>query len=91
LVLRSKKVRIRPMPELEEAELEDPIMPNKWIYHKDTPIKNILNYILHEYEMFKNEDEMEKGMGPEMVCLLTKTGNIENCSIQGLERVHSEI
>jgi hypothetical protein len=59
LVLRSTRVRIRTMHELEEAELEDPVMPNKWVYHKDTPIKNVLNYILHEYEMFKNEDEME--------------------------------
>jgi hypothetical protein len=38
-------------------------MPNKWIYHKDTPIKNVLNYILRKYEMFKNEDEMEKDDG----------------------------
>ena len=45
------------MHELEEAELDDPILPNKWIYHKDAPLKNVLNYILHEYEMFKNEDE----------------------------------
>ena len=48
---------------LEEAELEDPIPPNKWIYHKDAPLKNVLNYILHEYEMFKNEDEMEEEDG----------------------------
>jgi hypothetical protein len=59
LVLRSNKVRIRAMHELEEAELEDPVIPNKWVYHKDTPIRNVLNYILHEYEMFKNEDETE--------------------------------
>ena len=63
LVLRSNKVRIRKMHELEEAELDDPILPNKWIYHKDTPLKNVLNYILHEYEMFKNEDEMEEDVG----------------------------
>jgi hypothetical protein len=63
LVLRSNKVRIRTMHELEEAELEDPIMPNRWIYHKDTPLKNVTGYILREYEMFKNEDEMEKDNG----------------------------
>lgn len=51
------------MRELEEAELEDPVMPNKWIYHKDTPIKDVLKYILREYDMFKNEDEMEKDGG----------------------------
>jgi hypothetical protein len=62
-VLRSNKVRIRKMHELEEAELDDPILPNKWIYHKDAPLKNVLNYILHEYEMFKNEDEMEEDDG----------------------------
>ena len=63
LVLRSNKVRIRKMHELEEAELDDPILPNKWIYHKHAPLKNVLNYILHEYEMFKNEDEMEEDDG----------------------------
>ena len=60
LVLRNNKVRIKTMNELEEAELEDPVLPNKWIYHKDVPLKDVLNYILHENEMFKNEDEWEK-------------------------------
>jgi hypothetical protein len=50
------------MNEIEQAGLEDPILPNKWIYHKDTPLKNVISYILHEYEMFKNE-EMEKDNG----------------------------
>ena len=38
LVLRSDKVRIRTMRELEETEQDDPIMPNKWIYHKDSDL-----------------------------------------------------
>jgi hypothetical protein len=63
LVLRSNKVRIKTMSELEEAELEDPLMPNKWIYHKDTPLENAMNYVLQGYEMFKNEDEREKDDG----------------------------
>jgi len=56
---RSNKARIRKMHEIEQAELDDPVMPNKWIYHKDAPLKNVLNYILHEYEMFRNEDDRE--------------------------------
>jgi hypothetical protein len=63
LVLRSNKVRIRTMHELEEAELEDPIVPSKRIYHKDMPLENVISYVCHEYEMFKNEDEMEKDNG----------------------------
>ena len=63
LVLRSDKVRIRTMHELEEAELEDPIMPNKWIYHKDIPLENVMSCVSHNYEMFKNEDETEKDDG----------------------------
>lgn len=59
LVLRSDKVRIKIMNELEAGELEDPILPNKWIYHKDTPVDYVINCVLHEYEMLKNEDEME--------------------------------
>jgi hypothetical protein len=51
------------MHELEDAELEDPIMPNKWIYHKDTPLKDVLKYILHEYERLKNEDELDEDDG----------------------------
>jgi hypothetical protein len=45
LVLRSSKVRIKTMSELEETELEDPILPNKWIYHKDTQLKDVIKYI----------------------------------------------
>jgi hypothetical protein len=35
LVVRNRKIRIRTMHELEDIEQADPIMPNKWIYHKD--------------------------------------------------------
>jgi hypothetical protein len=63
LVLRDSKVEIRTLDELEEAKLEDPLMPNKWIYHKDTPAKYVRDYILHGYEMLKNEDERKKDDG----------------------------
>jgi hypothetical protein len=59
LVLRSSKVRIRYMDELEESEL-DPFIPNKWIYHKDAPLEDVLNYIRSENRMFRKEDEFEE-------------------------------
>lgn len=57
LVLRTNKVRIETMNKIEEAELEDPVLPNKWIYHKDAPGRDVINYILRQYETFKNEDQ----------------------------------
>jgi hypothetical protein len=36
LVMTSDKVRMRRMDELEIAEQKDPLMPNEWIYHKDS-------------------------------------------------------
>ena len=60
LVLRNSKVRIRTLHELEEAELEDPLMPNKWIYHKDCPLSDVSNYVLRGYEMLNKEDEKEE-------------------------------
>jgi hypothetical protein len=60
LVLRSSKVRIRTLHELEEAELEDPLMPNKWIYYKDCPLSDVSNYVLRGYEMLNKEDEKEE-------------------------------
>jgi hypothetical protein len=59
LVLRSDQVRIRTMHELEEAGLEDPILPNKWIYHKDSDLNEVLEYIVNEYDSFRMEDEYE--------------------------------
>jgi hypothetical protein len=63
LVLRSNKVRIETMNEIEEAELEDPVLPNKWIFHKGAPRGNVVDYILRQYEMLKNEDQREEDDG----------------------------
>jgi hypothetical protein len=60
LVLRSDKVRIRSMHELEEAEQDDPIMPNKWIYHKNSDLNEVLNYIRNVYDGFRIEDEIDE-------------------------------
>jgi hypothetical protein len=60
LVLRSDKVRIRTMHELEEAQQDDPIMPNKWIYHKNSDLKDVLNYIRDVYDEFRIEDEIDE-------------------------------
>ena len=45
LVLRSDKIRIKTMRELEEAEQDDPIMLNKWVYHMNSDLKDVLNHI----------------------------------------------
>lgn len=60
LVLRSDKVKIRTMQELEEAGQDDPILANKWIYHKDLDLKEVLNYIRNENDFFRKEDEREE-------------------------------
>jgi hypothetical protein len=60
LVLRSDKVRIRTMHELEEAQQDDPIMPNKWIYHKNSDLNEVLNYIRNVYDEFRIEDEIDE-------------------------------
>ena len=44
LVLRSNKVRIETINEIEEAELEDPVLPNKLIFHKDAPRRDVIGY-----------------------------------------------
>jgi hypothetical protein len=60
LVLRSKKVRIRRMHEIEKAGLEDPLLHNTWIYHKDSDLKQVLDDIVNEYDSFRIEDESEE-------------------------------
>jgi hypothetical protein len=60
LVLRSDKVKIRTMHELEEAGQDDHILANKWIYHKDLDLKEVLNYIRNQNDFFRKEDEREE-------------------------------
>jgi hypothetical protein len=45
LVLSSNNVRIRRFEELEDANLEDPTMPNEWIYHKDMNSTEASEYV----------------------------------------------
>jgi hypothetical protein len=47
------------MRELEEAEQDDPIMSNKWIYHKNSDLNEVLEYIRNLYDSFRIEDESE--------------------------------
>jgi hypothetical protein len=48
------------MHELEESEQDDPIMPNKWIYHKNSDLNEVLNYIRNVYDGFRIEDEIDE-------------------------------
>lgn len=60
--MTSDKVRMRKMDELEIAEQEDPLMPNEWIYHKNSDYNKVLEYIREEYDMLRQEDEIEDGI-----------------------------
>jgi hypothetical protein len=59
LVVRNHKIRIRTMHELEDIGQEDPIMPNKWIYHKDLSLNKVLKYIVDHNDTLRKEDEMD--------------------------------
>ena len=48
------------MHEIEEQEQEHPIIPNTWVYHKDSDLDEVLNYIKQEYESLIKFDEMEE-------------------------------
>jgi hypothetical protein len=60
LVIRSDKVRIKTMHELKDVEQEDPYMPNKCIYYKDSDFNDVLNYIRDFYDSLRKEDEIEE-------------------------------
>ena len=64
LVMTSDKVRMRRIDELENAEQEDPLMPNEWIYHKDFEYNKVLEYIRETYDVLRQEDEIEHGDDP---------------------------
>jgi hypothetical protein len=61
LVIRNSKVRIRDMHELVETEQDDPIIPDKWIYHKNWNLDKVLNYIRNENDVLRKEDDREEG------------------------------
>jgi hypothetical protein len=59
LVVRNKRVRIREMRELEEINQEDPFLPNKWMYHDEWDLGEVLNYIRQYNDRLRQEDELE--------------------------------
>jgi hypothetical protein len=59
LVITSNKVRIRSFEELEDVELEDSIMPNEWIYHKDMNSTEVSDCVLQYYDNLKQEDDID--------------------------------
>ena len=59
LVLTSRNIRIRRFEELEDANLEDPIMPNEWIYHKDTNSTESSNYVRTYYDDNRQDEEID--------------------------------
>jgi hypothetical protein len=67
LILRSNKVRIETMNEIEEAELEDPVLPNKWIFHKDAPEETSKTIFFVNMKCSKTKIKVRKMMGLKMV------------------------
>ncbi|MGA9843494.1 MAG: hypothetical protein WBQ25_14380 [Nitrososphaeraceae archaeon] len=59
LVMISSNVRIRRFEELEDANLEDSIMPNEWIYHKDMNSTEASNYVLAYYDNLRQDDDLD--------------------------------
>ena len=39
-------------------------MPNEWIYHKDSDYNKVLDYIRDEYDILKQENELEDKTHP---------------------------
>lgn len=64
LVLTSDNVLMRKLDELENAEQEDPIIPNEWIYHKDLEYNKVLEYVREDYDQLRQECEIEDGTDP---------------------------
>ncbi len=59
LVLTSNNVRIRRFEELEDVDLEDPIMPNEWIYHKDMKPTDASNYVRSYYDDINRDKTLD--------------------------------
>jgi hypothetical protein len=59
LVVRNKRVRRMEMRELEEINQEDRFLPNKWMYHDEWDLVEVLNYIRQYNDRLRQEDELE--------------------------------
>jgi hypothetical protein len=60
LVLRNDNTRARRMHEIEQEELDHPVLPNTWAYHKDSNLDEILDYIKDRYDFFIQFEEFEE-------------------------------
>jgi hypothetical protein len=60
LVITSNKVRMRSFEELEDVKLENSIMPNEWIYHKQMNSTEVSDYVLQYYDNLKQEDDIDE-------------------------------
>lgn len=54
---RNKNTTYRYMHEIEDAEQDDPINPDGWIYHKDWALDRVLSYIRKSNEELMKDDE----------------------------------
>jgi hypothetical protein len=59
LIIMDDNVIVRNLHELVEADQDDYFMPNDWIYHRDSDINDILNYVRNYYDKLRKEDENE--------------------------------
>jgi hypothetical protein len=61
LVLREDRDKIRTMYEIEDSELEDPLLPNIWGYHKDLDLNKVIKQISELNELMIKEDDIDYG------------------------------
>jgi hypothetical protein len=59
LVLKNNNVRTKRIDKIEE-ELDDPVIPNIWVYHKDSDWDKVLEHIKNIYDLLRREDERAK-------------------------------
>ncbi len=60
MLKKDDRVVWRAIEELEIEELDDPVFPNEWLYHRDKDEREVVKYILHYYDSFRKEDELEE-------------------------------
>lgn len=50
IIQNDERVIVRNMKEIEMEELDDNVMPNEWIYHRDASPREVHDYIVNVYE-----------------------------------------
>ena len=46
----------------EMVGIRDPLMPDEWIYHKDSDYNEVLGFIREDYDLMRQEAQREDGI-----------------------------